>query len=48
MDVVKTTVEQLGGTIEVDSKEKIGMEIRLIIPLSLPNQSRLEQREISA
>jgi two-component system, chemotaxis family, sensor kinase CheA len=35
MDVVKTNVEQIGGKVEVDSREGKGMTLRLRIPLTL-------------
>ncbi|MEM7315713.1 MAG: chemotaxis protein CheA [Planctomycetota bacterium] len=35
MDVVKTNVEQLGGTLEIDSRRNEGTTIRLKIPLTL-------------
>jgi two-component system chemotaxis sensor kinase CheA len=35
MDVVKTNVEQIGGKVEVDSRQGKGMTLRLRIPLTL-------------
>ncbi len=35
MDVVKTNIEKIGGTIEIESKMGIGTTIRLKIPLTL-------------
>jgi two-component system, chemotaxis family, sensor kinase CheA len=35
MDVVRTNVEKVGGTIEIDSKLDVGTSIRLRIPLTL-------------
>jgi two-component system chemotaxis sensor kinase CheA len=35
MDVVKKTIDSLGGAIEIDSKEDIGTEITLKLPLTL-------------
>ena len=35
MDVVKTNVERIGGTIEVDSTPEVGSTMRICIPLTL-------------
>lgn len=41
MDVVRTHVEQIGGTIEIDSKKDVGTTIRIKIPLTLAIVSAL-------
>ena len=35
MDVVKTNIERIGGTIEIDSQKDIGTTFRLTVPLTL-------------
>ena len=35
MDVVKTTVEQIGGTIELETRKDVGTTVRLTVPLTL-------------
>lgn len=35
MDVVKTCVEQIGGTIELQTQKDVGTTIRLTVPLTL-------------
>ncbi|MBS0205155.1 MAG: chemotaxis protein CheW [Planctomycetes bacterium] len=35
MDVVKTNIERIGGTIEIDSRKDIGTTFRLTVPLTL-------------
>jgi len=35
MDVVKTNIEQMGGTVSIDTEPGKGTTIRLILPLTL-------------
>jgi two-component system chemotaxis sensor kinase CheA len=35
MDVVKTTIEQIGGTIELETRKDVGTTVRLTVPLTL-------------
>ena len=40
MDVVKTNIEKIGGTVDVDSRPGQGTTVKMKIPLTLANSRR--------